>query len=192
MKASKLKNTTIFTLLLLTLPLAHAGDWSGNVSGYLGQKSLDDDDWQELDKQAGLGVIFDLKHKNWPVSIALDIIASGDEHESGTQKNTGFTVEHHIGIRKIFALPDYSLKPYIGGGVSIALADIENKNGSTVINDEEDRGVGTWVGVGTYYELTPHFNIGVDVRYSKAEVTLINIDREVGGLYTGVTAGYHW
>jgi len=192
MKNSNFKNTALFTALLLILPMANAGDWSGNVSGYLGQKTLDDNDWQELDKQAELGVIFDLKQKDWPISIAFDILASGDVHESGAQKNTGYTVEHHIGVRKIFTLQGRSIKPYVGGGISIASSEIENKNGSIIVNDEKDRGLGSWVGVGTYYELGPHFNIGVDVRYSKAEVTLINEDREIGGLHTGITVGYHW
>jgi len=192
MKTLNIYNTVIPILLLLVVPAANAGDWSGNISGYLGQKSLDDKDWPELDKQPALGVIIDIKQQNWPVSIAFDLIVSGDEHKDGAQESIGATFENHIGARKVFAIPDSSIKPYLGGGVSIAFAGIENKNGSTIINDEEDRGIGTWIGVGTYYELGPHFNIGVDVRYSKVEVTLINVDREVGGLHAGITAGYHW
>jgi hypothetical protein len=34
--------------------------------------------------------------------------------------------------------------------------------------------------------------IGLDLRYSEAEVTLFDEDREAGGFRTGVTVGYHW
>ena len=47
-------------------------------------------------------------------------------------------------------------------------------------------------GADTYYAVTPSFNIGLDVRYSKAEVTLFDKEREAGGLNAGITAGYHW
>ena len=58
--------------------------------------------------------------------------------------------------------------------------------------EDDDTAVGAWVGAGTYYAVTPSFNIGVDVRYSKAEVTLFDKEREAGGLNAGITAGYHW
>jgi hypothetical protein len=57
-------NTAVASALLLTsLSLAHADDatgsnnFTGNVSGYIGQKSLDDKDWGELDSQGTLGMI---------------------------------------------------------------------------------------------------------------------------------------
>ncbi len=191
MKSSNLKKATISTLFLLTLSAAHAGDWTGNVSGYLGHKSLDDKDWPQLDSQPAGGVLFDIKRQDWPVSIAFDIIGSGDVHEDGSQKDEGYTVEKHLGVRKIFDLPNYSIKPYVGGGVAFTYAEMNDKDGSTTLS-EDDSAVGGWVGGGMYFGLTPHLNLGLDVRYSKAEVTLFDKDREAGGLLAGVTAGYHW
>lgn len=191
MKSSNLKKATISTLFLLTLSAAHAGDWTGNVSGYLGHKSLDDKDWPQLDSQFAVGVLFDIKHNSWPVSIAADIIGSGDVHENGSQKDEGYTVETHLGIRKIFEFPSYSIKPYLGGGIAFVNAELKDKDGATTLS-EDDSAVGAWVGGGMYVGLSSHFNLGLDVRYSKAEVTLFNVDREAGGLHAGITAGYHW
>jgi hypothetical protein len=40
--------------------------------------------------------------------------------------------------------------------------------------------------------ITDNFDIGFDVRYSKAEVTILNRDIEVGGMHYAETTGYHW
>lgn len=186
-------------LLLLATPSANADESqatgqatgsSGNISGYLGVKSLDEDDWQELDGQTSIGVIADFKRNSWPVSISIDIIGSADFHEVGALEDVGYTVENHFGVRKIFTT-NSSFMPYIGGGVAIINAGIENKAPSGTVKDD-DSAVGSWVGAGSYLQITKNFNVGVDIRYSKADVTLFNIEREAGGLHAGITAGYHW
>jgi len=187
--------TALPLLLLMATPLAHANDtqpadWTGNVSGYLGVKSLDGDDWQELDSHTSIGVTTDFKQSSWPISIAFDLIATGDVHESGALEDIGYTVENHIGVRKIFKTSS-SFMPYIGGGVAIVHTGIENKGPSKNVK-EDDSTVGSWVGAGTYLQINQNINLGLDIRYSKAEATLFNTNREVGGLHAGVTAGYHW
>ena len=193
---STITSTALSTLLFVALPAAHADDakadgWTGNVSGYLGHKSVDDDDWPYLDSQTSVGVISDFRKHSWPVSIAADLVISGEVHESGAQEDTGGTVEAHLGARKVFAIENSSFSPYIGGGVALVAGSLENKNAGVTV-DDDDRAVGAWVGAGTYYAVTPSFNLGLDVRYSKAEVTLFDKDREAGGLNAGITAGYHW
>ena len=193
---STITSAALSTLLLMAVPAAHADDtqadgWTGNVSGYLGHKSVDSDDWPDLDSQGSLGVISDFGKRSWPVSIAADLIMSGNEHESGANKVNGGTIETHLGARKIFTLENSSFRPYVGGGIALVTAGLENENAGVTV-DDDDTVYGTWVGAGTYYAVTPSFNIGVDVRYSKAEVTLFDKEREAGGLHAGITAGYHW
>jgi opacity protein-like surface antigen len=191
-----LTSAALSTLLLMAAPAAYADDtqaddWTGNVSGYLGHKTVDSDDWPDLDSQGSLGVIADFGKRSWPVSIAADLIFAGTVHESGANEDTGGTVEMHLGARKIFALQNSSFRPYVGGGVALITAILENENAGVTV-DDDDNTVGAWVGVGTYYAVTPSFNLGLDVRYSKAEVTLFDKEREAGGLNAGITAGYHW
>ena len=193
---STITSTAVSTLLFMAMPAAHADDtqansWTGNVSGYVGHKSVDDDDWPNLDSQTSVGVISDFRKQSWPVSIAADLIFSADVHKSGAEEDTGGTVEAHLGARKIFNLQNSSFRPYVGGGVALVSALLENENAGVTV-DDDDRAVGVWVGAGTYYAVTPSFNLGVDVRYSKAEVTLFDKEREAGGLNAGITAGYHW
>ncbi len=107
------------SLLFLVLPVAHAGDWTGNVSGYVGRKFMDDSDWPNLDQQLVIGVLFDIRKREWPVSIAVDILGSGDGNESGSRKLKGYTLEEYIGVRKIFELQNPSIRPYVGGGACL-------------------------------------------------------------------------
>jgi opacity protein-like surface antigen len=194
-------SAALSTLLVMSIPTAHADGklaeallvdgWTGNVSGYLGHKSVDDDDWPDLDSQRSAGVISDFRKQSWPVSIAADLIFSGDDHKSGADEDTGGTMEMHLGARKVFTLENSSFSPYVGGGLAIVSASLENENAGVTVDDDETV-VGAWIGVGTYYAVTPHFNLGLDIRYSKAEVTLFDKAREAGGLNVGITAGYHW
>jgi opacity protein-like surface antigen len=193
---STITSTAVSTLLFMAMPDAHADNtqtdsWTGNVSGYAGHKSVDDEDWPNLDSQTSVGVISDFRKQSWPVSIAADLIFSADVHESGVEEDTGGTAEAHLGARKIFALDNSSFRPYVGGGIALVTALLENDNAGVTV-DDDDRAVGAWVGAGTYYAVTPGFNLGLDVRYSKAEVTLFDKEREAGGLNAGITAGYHW
>jgi opacity protein-like surface antigen len=170
---------------------AQADGWTGNVSGYLGRKFADADDWPNLDSQRSAGVIFDFRKQSWPVSIAADFISAAAIHKSGASEFTAGTVEMHLGARKIFVLENTSLRPYVGGGIAIVSATLENEHAGVTVDDKETA-VGAWIGGGAYYAVTPHFNLGLDVRYSKAEVTLFDKDRQAGGLNVGITAGYHW
>ncbi len=193
---STITSTVLSTLLFMSIPTAHADDtqadgWTGNVSGYLGHKSVDDKDWPNLDSQGSIGVISDFRKQSWPVSIAADLIMSGNEHVSGANEINGGTIETHLGVRKVFTLGNSSFMPYVGGGVALIVAGLDNENACVTV-DESDSTVGTWVGAGSYYAVTPSFNIGLDVRYSKGEVTLFNKERKTDGLNAGITAGYHW
>ncbi len=197
---SAIASAALSTLLFMAMPTAYADDlqaveietgWTGNVSGYLGHKSVDDDDWPNLDSQTSVGVISDFRKHSWPVSIAADLIFAGEDHKIGANEKTGGTMELHLGARKVFALENSSFSPYVGGGLAIVYATLENENAGVTIDDDDTR-LGAWIGAGTYYAVTPSFNLGLDVRYSKAEVTLFDKDREAGGFNVGITAGYHW
>lgn len=198
MKTRTINAAIASALLLSSLSIAHAGDtsgndnFSGNISGYLGQKSLDDNDWDNIDRQGSLGIIFDFKKQSWPVSIALDVIVSGNEDTDAGIKTEGGALEVDLGVRKIFELSNSSIRPYIGGGLALIGAGARNSVGGSTISDEDDTGTGAWIGGGMYYAATKSLNIGLDLRYSQAEVTLLDEDREAGGFHTGITVGYHF
>ena len=198
MKTRTINAALASALLVTSLSMAHAGDatgadnFTGNISGYLGQKSLDDEDWGNLDDQGSLGMILDFKKQSWPVSIAIDLLVSGNEHKAGDIKTDGGTLEADIGVRKIFELSNSSVKPYIGGGIAIIGAGSRVRDGDNTVSDENETGTGAWLGGGMYYAATDSLNVVFDLRYSQAEASFLDQDREVGGFRTGITVGYHW
>ena len=55
---------------------------------------------------------------------------------------------------------------------------------------DDNNGIGIWLNGGVYWTLSQHFNLGLDLRYSQADVTLFDVD--AGGTHAGVILGYHW
>lgn len=192
-----MKKSILTVILMLFFINANANEWTGNVNFFLGQKSLDEDDWAPLEDQAEFGVLVDFKKQNWPVSIAIDVLGST---RTGTVVDTvptvdieGTTSELDVGVRKIWEVSGSSMRPYIGGGLAFVNAELQAKNNSTGFTvTEDDNGTGVWLNGGVYWTLGQHFNLGLDVRYSKAETKLYDFDVEAGGTHFGLLLGYHW
>ena len=186
-----LKNLSMLVFLVLIASFAKAEEFSGHISGFIGLKTMDSNDWPDLDKHFSMGVFFDITKDSWPVSIVLDITDTGGKHKHDGMEDLGHSTELHFGIRKIFINQDSRIKPYIGGGVSSMYAEQEFEV-NNVSTEQDDSTVGIWLGAGMYYEMNPKFVLGLDVRYSDGEVTLFDEDLNAGGLYMGVTGGYQF
>lgn len=171
---------------LMTTPVF--AEMTGNINGFLGQKTLDSDDWGQLDQQLEIGAMFDMRGTNWPVSIAADLLGSSDDATINGVDVTGTTVELNIGARMVFDLTGSQLHPYVGGGLALISAEKENAAGVS----DDDTGTGYWVGGGAYWRFANNINLGMDVRYSNADVDVFNTTIEAGGTHVGLLAGYHW
>lgn len=190
---STLKKGAFLMCMLLPLQQAVADEWSGNVSGFLGQKALDDKDWGQQDQQGAVGIMIDFKKKQWPVSIAIDLVGSGDEDKSSASIKEALASEIQLGVRKIYEPETSSFKPYISGGISFMNVELRNKDRATgLTNLDEDSAVGYWVSAGSYVQISKHFQVGLDVRYSQADVNLSGKERTAGGVQSAVLAGFHW
>jgi hypothetical protein len=185
---STFKTLAVAMLLLLTTSMTYASEWSGHISGLLGLKTLDSNDWPDMETHFSMGLAFDIKEDSWPISIALDVMDSGGMHRHDGMKDLGHTTEGHFGMRKIFVNKSSKIQPYIGGGVAFISAEQEYEEDNNKIK-QDDNGVGGWLGAGMYYTIHPRFVLGLDVRYSHAEVTLFDQDRAAGGLHTFATVG---
>ena len=184
-----LKYLAMAIMLLPVSSVTNADELSGHIGGFIGLKTMDSSDWPDLDNHFAMGVIFDIKKDSWPISIVLDITDTGDKHKHDGMEDLGHTSELHFGIRKIFINQDSKLQPYLEGGVASIYAEQEFEvNNTTMKQDDSDTGI--WLGAGMYYEINPKFVLGLDVRYSEAEITLFNEELDAGGFYTGVTGGY--
>ena len=169
---------------------ANANEWTGNVNFFLGQKTLEENDWAPADEQAEFGVLVDFKQSHWPVSIAIDLLGSIDKVTVSGVDIEGSTSEFDIGVRKIWEVANSSIRPYIGGGLAFINAEIKATGFNTVSQD--DNGTGIWLNGGVYWTLGQHFNLGLDLRYSQADVTVFGVDVDAGGTHAGIILGYHW
>ncbi len=191
------KNILAIALVLFCLN-ANANEWTGNVNFFLGQKTLEKDDWEPVDEQPEFGILVDFKQQDWPISIAIDILGSSDDETINDVTLGSFsfeaqTTEINLGVRKIWNTVNNSIKPYIGGGVAFINADAELQISNSLIGiSDSDSAAGLWLGGGVYWTLNQNFNIGLDLRYSQADVTLFDESIKAGGTHVGLVLGYHW
>ncbi|MDH5976265.1 hypothetical protein CWO07_23800 [Vibrio splendidus] len=190
-----MNKSVVLVIGMLASGIVQANDWTGNINGFIGHKSLDSD-WGKFDSQGEFGIISDFGHQSWPFLIAIDVFvsASGDSKEkknNGDLHVDGATSEFMIGIRRYFDL-NYAISPYVGGGITSGYAYREIKQSDGTYKDENDDGYGPWVGAGVVWRPWKHFNVGFDARYSDFEVELFGKDQNAGGLHMGLNAGFHW
>ena len=79
------------------------------------------------------------------------------------------------------------MRPFVGGGISIIRGEL-SKNRIT----EARIGFGFWLCGGIYWTLADHYNIGLEVKFSSAEINLFDVDFNAGGGHFGLLIGYHW
>ena len=192
-----MKNKTMFFAAILTILCGAGGargeGWKGDANILIAGKHLDHDDWGETDSQGEIGLATNWQGPRWPIALAADLLASSRDtsiSRDGFTEQKGSTSELDLGARKIWR-PDPSLRPYAGGGLDLASAEIERTGPGGRISDR-DSGVGIWLDGGFMWTLSEVFNLGFDVRLSGAQVRLFGRDVAAGGLHLGLLAGYHW
>ena len=184
------KSVIVLILMLFVVVNANANEWTGNLNFFLGQKTLDKDDWAPVEDHGEFGILLDFKPKSWPISIAIDILGSASEETLAGVVYKGTTSEFDVGVRKIWETGG-PIRPFIGGGIASIAAEFEVSNGYFLLSDD-DTSTGIWINGGVYWTLGKHFNLGLEARYSKAEVKLFGVDGEAGGSHVGLLLGYHW
>ncbi|MCK5394391.1 MAG: porin family protein [Gammaproteobacteria bacterium] len=184
-----MKKAILVVILMLFTINAQSNEWTGNTNFFLGKKSLDENDWAPVDEHAEFGVLVDFRQNHWPVSIAIDFLGSIDESSEFGFDIEGSTTELDIGVRKILEVADSPIRPYIGGGIALINAEFKATNFFVA---DDDNGIGIWLNAGVYWTLNQHFNLGLDLRYSQADVTLFNVEGDAGGTHVGIMLGYHW
>jgi len=197
----KLTVVTVGLLAVAALTFSPAqADADGHVNFFLGQKSLSSDDWKPLENQIEFGAVMSFGQDDWPVHIAVDVLTSVDQETvydpfTGDVTLTGSTFEIDAGVRKIWKAG--KVRPYLGGGVGIIGAALKGDDGFVSV-DAADAGFGLWADTGVFFRLGSHFNIGLDLRYSSADVDLdfgsgfTAQDVNAGGFSYGLLLGFGW
>ncbi len=182
----------IFVFLISIITIAGSGisafgqsDWTGNVNFFLGAKALEDE-WDPAEEQTEFGIEVDFRQQSWPVSIAIDLLVAAGEDDFFGANIESRTSELNIGVRKIWDKSP-QVRPFIGGGVSFISGEFKAFGFS-----EDDSAMGFWIGGGVYWTLSQHFNLGLELKASSAEITLFDVDANAGGGHFGLLIGYHW
>lgn len=157
-----------------------------NFSLFLGQKTLDDNDWEPVESQVEGGIIADLGRKDSVANLVVSYLFSTDDSNQSGADFTGDTWELGLGIRKPFRL-EGGYAPFIEFGAAYVDASLEQRVLSPAENS--DSAFGIWGGLGVNFAVGERVSVGALLRYTAAEVTLLGTDREAGGLHFGVTAG---
>jgi len=200
------KSAILFILFfVMSLPV-WAMETTGNINFIAAKKTLADDFFDPISKHDELGVSFDIKEKNWPVSIAIETFGSSEKKtiEVSPQGEAFFytitlkTAEFCFGLKKNIEIQDFPLKPFFGAGLAYVLNEVKgeyflNINDHSVFSFSDDDSVlGFWMSGGIYVTLFDRINAGVIARMSWAEVNQFNHKNEVGGEHYGIFIGYHW
>lgn len=187
----------VIIVVMVILPVvSQADEWTGNVNVFLGSKALDENDWAPIEDQDEYGILVDFKQKGAPVSIAVDFLRSeGDGSAYDTYSRlyihlVAEMTELNVGVRKIWDQQD-SVRPYVGGGIAFIYADVSGSSRGVTVTDDNN-GVGIWINGGVYWTLGTSFNIGFDLRYSQAQVSLFGVNVNAGGGHAALFLGYHW
>ncbi len=195
----KIKLILALGLLLATgavQRLVAAEGITGNINGYLGSKSLDDDDWGPNDDQLAMGASLDFSKGTWPINMVIEGITSGDSNDTAGIDVTSHVTELAVGVRKYWDVAP-AVSFYGGGGPALLIGSIElsgsalNSSDVLVNVDDEDSGtgLGLWIGGGAVFHITPKINLGVNIRQSFGEVEIFDTDLEAGGLLINALAG---
>ena len=206
--------------LLVAVGLALLTGWAPvraetNLNFVLGGKLLDSEDWPGGDSQGSLAFLSTFGPRSWPVQVAIDVVGSGSAEDSFNISRPGIeirgdevlqsTFEFDVGVRKIWRVGN--ARPFVGGGLAIIWAQQEraiffpppfDHEGHEslprppVIVSDSDEAPGGWVDGGIFWRLGKRFNLGLEARFSAAEVSLSGRDVQAGGVSLGMILGWGW
>jgi hypothetical protein len=188
------KMVCIFAMVLALLVgwsggASAAGGIEGNINLLMGQKNLDKNDWEPVEEQTAIGLMFDITPAGSPIALAIDLLSTEDStsYFDGYDwfQVRGETQEIDLGIR--WYTPPHVIRGYVGGGLALINAEIKVDNAS-----EEDDAIGYFINGGVVCTLARHLNLGLNVRYSAAKVDIAGIDVEAGGLTLAGVVGFHF
>ena len=172
-------------LLLLVLPsAAHAS--AGAIHIFVGQKFLDEEEWEPIDTQFELGIDAAMGGDDWPLWINFGILSASDEEDLDVDTELeGTTTEFYLGINKTWTRQQF--RPFVAGGLAFVNSDFEVRDPFGVIDEDDDSGTGLYAQGGGYWRLGSSINLGGMLRYS-----VFSDDLEGGGLHVGLIVGYGW
>jgi hypothetical protein len=191
-------------LCIFLLPSLSPVFGAGSVHVRAGASALSEDA-EPAEDQTLFGLDFTFGGDDWPVLLAVDISSSSGDGVSTYYYGYGYgndtvdaelsITELDVGVRKIWGAK--SLRPFVGGGLSVVDSEIEGVSALFGPFDVDDTTPGVWVDGGIVWRIGKGFEIGLDARYS---LTVVEYDfgdseeeeLELSGFSAGLLVGWGW
>lgn len=161
---------------------------------YLGQRSLDEDDYSPVEDQLSLGFEYTSVDPDSTFGWEFGFFLSGDSETvsiSGTPVElTGSTVELSGGVVKVFGELDSSVQPYIGGGLAWIAGEVEaSALGSS--SSVDDSTIAPYVHGGVTFTVNDQVTLGLDLRQMfAADVEYDGFESDLDYTMLSVVLGY--
>ncbi len=163
--------TTLLALCLSICSMSYAEILAGNVNFLLGQQSMTDDDWEdtEVDDQILLGVNVDLQIPiPFVPGVEFGILQAQETGHIGPTDIDATVVDLFLGVNKTWSIGP--AHPFIGGGITRRSADVDIED----FDDDSDADIGFYIHGGAFWRVGTKMNLGLDFRYTKAEVDIFD------------------
>jgi hypothetical protein len=191
----------IAAIVLLLLLLPASAVWAGNVNLIVGKRSMKDDGlWkgafqEPIDEQDVYGVNIDWAPEEWPVNLLFGASMSTAD---GVILDPMGSIDTDVEIMEVsFGLihtweGHKLLRPYIGGGLSSVLAEIDASRAG-LSEKFDDKSFGFFVNGGLYLRFGRHFNVGLDGRFLYlTDLNIEGLSFDADYLQLGLLLGWHW
>ena len=191
-----MKPTLRSLALIVVIALATAPALAeGNANFLIGVRQLDEDLWDPLDQQVVGGGTVDFGGADWPIHLETGFYGSSDKEDDDSlllgAEVTVNVAEFFFGVNKTWE-PGGNIRPYVGGGLASAAADVEIDTSIGDV-DDDDSSLGAYVHGGVFWRLGKRFNIGFDARVlTGTDLTLFDEDFDVDYFQGGLVLGFGW
>jgi opacity protein-like surface antigen len=174
-------------VLILFSGLAAA---SGNVTGNIGWRTLDEELWGPVEQQPMFGVLVDFALGASPVHLAAGLRVSAAEEDDGNFTFTGVVSDLSVGIK---LMPQHGVfRPYVGAGLALVDAAFEAETFGPDV-DDDDQSAGFYAGGGAIFRVAPHVDVGFDFRWIGAtDIELFDTEGDADNFSAGILIGYGW
>jgi hypothetical protein len=156
------------------------------VTLYLGQRSLDEDNWSPVEDQGAGQLEYSQENADDAIGWEVGFGGSSKDDTLGGFDVTGSTGELYGGVRKSFG--SGNVRPYIGGGLSFINAKVEVGSAS-----EDDSSVAMYLHGGVQFLLGPSFALGLDLRaLFGSDITIAGVNGDADYGQAALTFGWRF
>jgi len=135
-----------------------------HVTVLLGQRMLDQDDWDPVEDQLAGGLEVDGSNPRTGHGYEVGLTYSQDDDSEGPVDFDGNTFDVYGGYRYTFHPEESSIHPYLSGGLAVirAEAEVDTPGGNS---SDDDYTPGVYVRAGIGFDLSEKTRLGVDYRH---------------------------